>query len=876
MSESIDTILAKNPIENIGTDIIEISQVPGYVVPTRSDQINHQRKIRALKARSLQVKSDIPDPSLANAPRLLNTSEITKIMTGLAVPSGLPEKYIAKIPNYYNLKKTVYSSDPIISLNVYMQLYIHFSRILEEIILTPSAIDDFRDNLMQYMILARAIPATTIGNIAADAIGSPLTQLTLNSFASLTGSTVSFGLDYCKELLEASPNRKQLKMTVHLKDKFLSFERVLNLRSSFVSITVGDLLNNFEILDYDELKNDYWYKIYNNIEPIKMTSKGLRLYLDVDQLYSYEISMTEIIKAITDAQSGLLSIIPSPLFEGIIDIYPVQNLHDQFKTIEKKLTVTTSNSSIIFLCNIIVQKLDSIKIKGINGITDLFAKEMNLWSFIKSENKISDNRYMLVLDKKGMISSNIGVDRLLRLFNYLKFQNMQVLEDRIILDMPTDFLNYRDSNGKTMKLTPNKYINMKIDSEKDNFDSRYKNLKTDFERSGGKLFTYPSSELYDIYYYVFAETSGSNLLDVLSLDFVDADILVTTNIHEAKRIMGIELARNFLVKDLNESLTSQGSAIDNRHLVFTADYLTNVGDYIGFTYTGLTYQDVSDFDRISFQRPFDVFNEKAAFGSSSTLTSASSSIFLGEQGNYGTGASILEVDNKTRAEYINNINKIEKLSVDSISNELDLLDLGSSNKRLDLDIDFITGGSNNSKGTTIGPNPSIQTPIAGMSLNNVDTGIVNINNEKQKIPVPNNILSRTTPNFTIKPAPVVSGLLSQSIAKISIPVMNKPIAIGLPIPDSELYIPPNNPTFVEQKGVINAEDSKGGVIGIPIVSLSESKNSAIPIIKNNSLGPQGNIVTTNVTKIIPKIPGIPSNLQQSITKKIPTSLLRKK
>jgi hypothetical protein len=879
MSESIDTIIFKNPIEDIGTDIIEIKEIPGYLVPTRSQQINHQRQIRALKSRSLKVKSDIPDPSLANAPRLLNSNEIAKIMTGFPVPSGLIGKYAAQIPSYNTLKKTVYSSDPVISINVYKQLYVVFSKVLEEIILTPSAIDDFRDNLYQFIILSRAIPSTTVGNISADAMGSYLTQLTLNSFASLTGSTVSFGLDYCKELLEASPNRKQTKMIVHLRDKYLSFEKVLNLRSSFASISVGDLVNNNDILDYDELKNDYWYKIYNNIEPIKLTSKGLRLYLDVDKLYSYEVTMTEIVKAITEAQSGLLHIVPSPLFEGIIDIYPVQNLHDQFKTIEKTLTVTTSNSSIIFLCNIILQKLDSIMIKGINGITDLFAKEINLWSMIKSENKLNDNTYMLILDKKFMTINNIGTDRILRLLNYLKFQNIQIFPDRIILDMPADYLNYsKENNGKLVKLSPNKYINMKIDTEKENFDSRYKILKSEFEKSGGKLFNYPSSELYDIYYYVYAETSGSNLLEVLSLDYVDADIVLTTNIHEVKRVMGIEVARNLLIKDLYESLTSQGSAIDNRHIVFTADYLMNVGDYIGFTYTGLTYQDVSDFDRISFQRPFDVFNEKAAFGSSSTLTSASSAIFLGEQGNYGTGASILEVDNKTRAEYVNSINSIEKISVDSISDLLDELDTGSNNERMDDDIDTITNNTG-SVYTKIGKIPSFPTPIAGIPTNNVDRGTVNINTNTNTNNINtnnintssigglnintssigglniNNNAGRTIPNYTIKAAPVVSNLLGQSIAKISIPVINKPLPISLPIPDSELYIPPNNTKIVEKKNTINVENQNGKVITIPIAGLTESKNAAIPIVKNNK------IVITKPIEIKPKIIGIPSNIK---------------
>lgn len=790
MSESIDTIISRGPIE-ASTDLIDFSNVSEIVkIPTRNEQLLHQRKIRSLKSHAISITQNIPNPNTANAPRYLNESEIRFILTGLPTPANLPVDYANKFP--IAGPRAIYSSDPEISINIYNNLYVYFHRMLEEIRLTPYAINDYKQNFTQYFSIARAIAYTTVGNIAADAIGAPLTQMTLNSFASLTGTSVSYGLDYGKELLDASDNRKQLSMSIHFRNKFLRFEDVLNLRSTLVSVYLNDITTNYDILEYSDLRDKYWYNLYNLVEPVKYTEYGLRLYLDVDKLYSYEIDMQTLVSMILKTQSGLLSIVPSPLHEGIIDIYPLENLYDQFKPLEKSLNITSSNSSIIFLNNVVLPNLSKIKIKGIKDINNLFAFEVNLWSCIKTENKLDQNNYLLILNTKYMENNNLKTDRLLQLFAYLKLEVAQIFEDRIIIKSEE---------------SPNKLINKVLDVEEEKIKEQYASLKTEFLKGNGKLFSYPSTEFFDLYHYVFAKTSGSNLQEVLALDFVDSDIVVTNDIHGTKRVLGIEAARNILIKDLLDSLTSQNNSIDARHLVFTSDYLTNTGDYIGFTYTGLSYQDNSDFDRISFQRSFDVAIEKSVFGSLSNLTSATSSVFVGETGKYGSGAPILEIDNKTRASYLETISKVDKVSADSLTDAINNLNLDDLENFDDSNLEYIT--NNQKEGTKI---PRFDT------LSNTEI------KKTEKIP-------EIKEELNIKPTPIVSNLFQSSLNKIKgVPVLTEPTPYKLPTPDNELYIPPGNAVFSEQKNVLNVETPVGRIIGVPIGALTESKNAAIPIV----------------------------------------------
>lgn len=933
---STDLVTTRNDLEKSSQlDLVDIYQNPGLVKPNpnRNDQITHQRNIRLLKARGVVIQPEIPNPSTANEPRPLNNAEIHYILTGIPVPSKLTQEFKDQIPNYSTSPKCVYSSDPYISFNIYQQLYNTYAQILEEIVLTPSAVEDYKTNLTQYWNISRAVPYTTVGLLASDAIGAQTIQTTLNSFANILGNTVSYSLDYMKELLDASSKRKQLMMTLHFKDKHLTFEDILGYRNQLPQVSVGDLVYDYDIEPVEDLQTAPWYQYWSQLEEFKLSTYGLRLKLDLNKMYSYQIDMELLVTSIlskgtTTEGPALVNIVPSPLNEGIIDIYPVESrIYEGLKRMEDTLNVTNSNSSIIFLNNIILRDLDKMIIKGVERISDLIAIETNIWSLIISENMVTNIDFNLVLNYNTMAITGLNYNRLVELFQFLSFRNIEVRQNRLLVTLPSsaeqkmrpdqiipaEVLALISSMRKTgssvspytylfeakdpdllsrelkklkfeeiktnktsvsanipssERIVPSSYIFKLVSEDDDKSKELYARQKQEFIDGKRKLIKFPITALNQIYTYVYAQTVGSNLADALTLEYLDSDLITTNDIHETANILGIEAARNILIKELIDTLSSNSSYIDPKHVILAADYLTNTGGYLGFTTPSLAKQDISGLDRTSFQRSFDVFNELSAYGTNEKITSATSSIFVGVQGKFGTGAAILQVNNAKRNKYLEEI-KETNYAADTLSAAIDNLDItGNGGDRNDLDIlEMIESNGGEVKEASI---PSYSEPIQSLTPNNIDRGIVHLNSNGTKsfgssLPLHAGEYkgNGVSTKISSAPAPIISNLVKQSIQKIpGIPTLNIPEPIKLPIPNGDLSLPNGTSTYNLPRNQVLVEDNNGSLAGVRVNGLTESKNSAIPIAQNGAkirLGTKKNTRIT-VAPIVPTIPVVPTGV----------------
>jgi DNA-directed RNA polymerase subunit A" len=73
------------------------------------------------------------------------------------------------------------------------------------------------------------------------------------------------------------------------------------------------------------------------------------------------------------------------------------------------------------------------------------------------------------------------------------------------------------------------------------------------------------------------KTIGSNLSEVLKLEEVDPKRTITTNIHEVAEVLGIEAARNIIIREITKTLNEQGLDVDIRHITLLADIMTYTG-----------------------------------------------------------------------------------------------------------------------------------------------------------------------------------------------------------------------------------------------------------------------------------------------------------
>ncbi|MCK5548121.1 MAG: DNA-directed RNA polymerase subunit A'', partial [Thermoplasmata archaeon] len=100
-------------------------------------------------------------------------------------------------------------------------------------------------------------------------------------------------------------------------------------------------------------------------------------------------------------------------------------------------------------------------------------------------------------------------------------------------------------------------------------------------------------------YVIFTE--GSNLAAILDLDYVDERRTMTNNIQEIYEVLGIEAARNSIIKEAHDTLSEQGLTVDIRHIMLVADIMTNDGDIKAIGRHGISGRKSSVLARAAFE-----------------------------------------------------------------------------------------------------------------------------------------------------------------------------------------------------------------------------------------------------------------------------------
>ncbi|MBE5728679.1 DNA-directed RNA polymerase subunit A'' [Candidatus Parvarchaeota archaeon] len=98
-------------------------------------------------------------------------------------------------------------------------------------------------------------------------------------------------------------------------------------------------------------------------------------------------------------------------------------------------------------------------------------------------------------------------------------------------------------------------------------------------------------------------TAGSNLKDILKIDEVDQTRTTTNDIIETYEVLGIEIARNLIIKEVSETLENVGLAVDIRHIMLIADAMCFSGEVKGINRYGITGESSSILARASFEVP---------------------------------------------------------------------------------------------------------------------------------------------------------------------------------------------------------------------------------------------------------------------------------
>ena len=161
------------------------------------------------------------------------------------------------------------------------------------------------------------------------------------------------------------------------------------------------------------------------------------------------------------------------------------------------------------------------------------------------------------------------------------------------------------------------------------------------------------------------DTVGSNLEDILSLPYIDADNTTSNNIMEVYEILGIEAARRTIYNELNEVIEHDGTYINYHHIGLLCDRMTTNKKMVSIFRHGINNDNIGPIAKASFEETPEMFLRAARHAELDNVRGVSANVMLGQEGKFGTGAFdvILDID-KIMA--LNDKKLHEKLDIDKL------------------------------------------------------------------------------------------------------------------------------------------------------------------------------------------------------------------
>jgi DNA-directed RNA polymerase subunit A" len=133
-------------------------------------------------------------------------------------------------------------------------------------------------------------------------------------------------------------------------------------------------------------------------------------------------------------------------------------------------------------------------------------------------------------------------------------------------------------------------------------------------------------------------TEGSNLGSVLKMEGIDKIRTTTNDIHEIEKVLGIEAARNAIIKEAQTTMEEQGLTVDVRHIMLVADMMTADGSVKSIGRHGISGEKASVLARASFEETGKHLLRASIRGEIDHLTGIIENIIIGQPIPLGTGS----------------------------------------------------------------------------------------------------------------------------------------------------------------------------------------------------------------------------------------------
>jgi len=477
-----------------------------------------------------------------------------------------PQETFELIEEYYQRLKTFTFAPPTALFEVMYYFYLTPKDLLIRKRFHRRALILLLETIVLKYKQALVHPGEMVGVIAGQSIGEPTTQLTLNTFH-LSGvaskSNVTRGVPRIEEILRLTKNPKNPSMTVYLKDidessreKAEHYSNMLE-HTKLADVVSGvqicfDPLDKSTIIPDDSVMMEQYYEFENMLEEcIESNAAGdvdiektqpksrwvIRITFNAETLLDKNITMDDIHFAINTSYGDDISCVYSDYNSSNLIFRIRLNSNVLNKTKKQKGAVVSLDQSdeIYLLRNFQEMLLNSIVLRGLNGITNVLPRKM---------------------------------------------QNLVSKED-------------------------GKYV------QKDSW---------------------------------ILDTTGSNLMDVLGMDYIDWKRTTSNDIKEVFNTLGIEAARQVLYDELTEVMDFSGVYINYHHLSILCDRMTTNQNMVAIFRSGILNDNIGPIAKATFEVHTEVLLDSARHANFDNMKGVSASVMMGQTGKFGTGAFDIVLD----------------------------------------------------------------------------------------------------------------------------------------------------------------------------------------------------------------------------------------
>ena len=180
------------------------------------------------------------------------------------------------------------------------------------------------------------------------------------------------------------------------------------------------------------------------------------------------------------------------------------------------------------------------------------------------------------------------------------------------------------------------------------------------------------------------DTTGSNLIDLFALDFIDYTRTYSNDIREMYDCLGIEAARQNILNEFNEVMEASDAYVNYHHLSILCDRMTVKAELVPMFRSGIMNDDIGTISKGTYEMHTEVFLDASRHGDFDQMRGVSANVMCGQPGYYGTNSFSLLLDLKAM-EMIKDVDVAEEHSISEHFANIQKEDVKCDIKKINID-----------------------------------------------------------------------------------------------------------------------------------------------------------------------------------------------